>query len=62
MTQPAAPELTVWYSGSAHTFAAGNDVPIGRDIRADLRIADPLISRAHLMLRFDQDRWVDRLG
>jgi ABC transport system ATP-binding/permease protein len=58
MTQPAAPELTVRYSGSAHTFAAGNDVVVGRDIHADLRISDPLISRAHLVLRFDRDRWV----
>ena len=58
MTQLAAPELTVRYSGSVHTFVAGNDVVIGRDIHADLRIPDPLISRAHLVLRFDQGRWV----
>jgi ABC-type multidrug transport system ATPase subunit len=37
---------------------AGNDVVIGRDIHADLRIPDPLISRAHLVLRFDEGRWV----
>jgi len=37
---------------------AGNDVVIGRDIHADLRIPDPLISRAHLVLRFDVGRWV----
>ena len=42
----------------ARTFAAGNDVVIGRDLRADVRIAHPLISRAHLVLRFDQGRWV----
>jgi ABC transport system ATP-binding/permease protein len=58
MSRPAAPELTVRYSGSAHRFVAGNDVVVGRDIHADLRIPDPLISRAHLVLRFDQDRWV----
>jgi ABC transport system ATP-binding/permease protein len=58
MTQPEPPELTVRHKGSAHTFVAGNDVVIGRDIRADLRIADPLISRAHLVLRFDEGRWV----
>jgi pSer/pThr/pTyr-binding forkhead associated (FHA) protein len=28
-------------------------VVIGRDIHADVRVADPLISRAHLVLRFD---------
>src|SRR6185503_3217691 len=58
MTQPAAPELTVRYEGLAHTFAAGADVVVGRDIHADVRIPDPLISRAHLVLRFDADRWV----
>jgi ABC transport system ATP-binding/permease protein len=58
MSKPAAPQLTVRYDGSAHTFVAGDDVVVGRDIRADLRIADPLISRAHLVLRFEQGRWV----
>ena len=29
-----------------------------RDLRADVRIAHPLISRAHLVLRFDQGRWL----
>jgi len=33
-------------------------VVIGRDLHADLRIADPRISRAHLILRFDQGRWL----
>jgi ABC-type multidrug transport system ATPase subunit len=32
-------------------------VVVGRDLRADVRIAHPLISRAHLVLRFDQGRW-----
>ncbi|BBX44634.1 ATP transporter ATP-binding protein/permease [Mycobacterium cookii] len=31
---------------------------MGRDLRADIRIADPRISRAHLILRFDQGKWV----
>jgi ABC-type multidrug transport system ATPase subunit/predicted component of type VI protein secretion system len=50
--------LTVRYEGSTRTFAPGNDVVVGRDLRADLRVAHPLISRAHLVLRFDQGRWV----
>ncbi|SPM38478.1 ABC transporter ATP-binding protein, partial [Mycobacterium numidiamassiliense] len=33
-------------------------VVIGRDLRADMRITHPLISRAHLLLRFDQGRWL----
>ena len=58
MSRPASPALTVRYDGSTRTFAAGNDVVVGRDLRADVRIAHPLISRAHLVLRFDQGRWV----
>jgi ABC transport system ATP-binding/permease protein len=58
MSRPAPPALTVRYDGSARTFAAGNDVVIGRDLRADVRVAHPLISRAHVVLRFDQGRWV----
>jgi ABC-type multidrug transport system ATPase subunit len=33
-------------------------VIIGRDLNADLRIPDPRISRTHLILRFDQGRWL----
>ena len=59
MTQTAAPPvLTVRYDGAERTFAAGHDVVIGRDLRADVRVAHPLISRVHLLLRFDQGRWV----
>ncbi|BBZ69479.1 ABC transporter ATP-binding/permease Rv1747 [Mycobacterium paraseoulense] len=46
------------YEGSERTFAAGNDVAIGRDLRADVRVAHPLISRTHLIARFDQGRWM----
>ncbi|MCB0948971.1 MAG: ATP-binding cassette domain-containing protein [Mycobacterium sp.] len=58
MSRPASPALTVRYEGSPRTFAAGNDVVVGRDLRADVRIAHPLISRAHLVLRFEQGRWI----
>jgi ABC-type multidrug transport system ATPase subunit len=58
MSQSAPPSLTVRYEGSERTFAPGNDVVIGRDLRADVRVGHPLISRAHLVLRFDQGRWV----
>lgn len=58
MSRPAPPVLTVRYDGSDRTFAAGNDVVIGRDLRADVRVAHPLISRAHLVVRFDQGRWI----
>jgi ABC-type multidrug transport system ATPase subunit len=58
MNQAAPPVLTVRYDGSQRTFAAGHDVVVGRDLRADMRITHPLISRAHLLLRFDQGRWL----
>ena len=58
MTPPAPPTLTVRHEGSERTFAAGHDVVVGRDLRADMRITHPLISRAHLLLRFDQGRWL----
>ncbi|MGV0836742.1 ATP-binding cassette domain-containing protein [Mycolicibacterium thermoresistibile] len=58
MTQSAAPELTVRYGEFERTFGAGAEVVVGRDIRADVRIADPLVSRAHLVLRYDRGRWV----
>ncbi|MGH3562358.1 MAG: FHA domain-containing protein, partial [Mycobacterium sp.] len=58
MAHPAPPVLTVRYDGSEDTFAAGHDVVIGRDLRADVRVAHPLASRAHLLLRFDQGRWM----
>ncbi len=58
VTRAAPPVLTVRYEGSQRTFAPGNDVVIGRDLRADVRIAHPLISRIHLVLRFDQGRWI----
>ena len=47
-----APVLTVRYDGPPRTFAAGNDVVVGRDLRADVRITHPLVSRAHVVLRF----------
>ncbi|BCO47183.1 MULTISPECIES: FHA domain-containing protein [Mycobacterium] len=58
MSPPAPPALTVRYEGAERTFAAGNDVVIGRDLRADVRVAHPLISRTHLIVRYDQGRWV----
>ena len=58
MTRPAPPILTVRHDGSQRSFAAGHEVVIGRDVQADVRIADPRISRAHLILRFDQGRWL----
>ncbi|MGI9164765.1 MAG: ATP-binding cassette domain-containing protein [Mycobacterium sp.] len=58
MSHPSAPVLTVRYNGAPRTFSAGSDVVVGRDLRADVRIAHPLVSRAHVLLRFEHGRWM----
>src|SRR5947209_5256871 len=58
MSRPSSPVLTVRSGRSEGSFSAGRDVFVGSDLRADLRIAHPLIARAHLLLRFDKGRWV----
>jgi ABC transport system ATP-binding/permease protein len=58
MGQPAQPVLTVRSGRLERNFAAGRDVIVGSDLRADLRMAHPLIARAHLLLRFDHGRWI----
>ncbi|MGD1208450.1 FHA domain-containing protein [Mycobacterium seoulense] len=58
VTRPAPPILTIRLDGYQRSFAAGHEVVVGRDTQADMRIADPRISRAHLILRFDQGRWL----
>jgi ABC-type multidrug transport system ATPase subunit/predicted component of type VI protein secretion system len=50
--------LTIRHNESQQSFAPGHEVVVGRDLHADLHIADPRISRAHLLLRFDQGRWM----
>jgi ABC transport system ATP-binding/permease protein len=58
VSRPAPPVLTIRHNGSQQSFAPGHEVVVGRDLHADLRIGDPRISRAHLILRFDQGRWM----
>ncbi|OMC46515.1 ATP-binding cassette domain-containing protein [Mycobacterium sp. IS-1264] len=58
MNRPAQPVLTVRSNRSQGSFAPGGDVVVGSDLRADLRVAHPLVARAHVLLRFDQGRWL----
>ncbi|WP_201789532.1 ATP-binding cassette domain-containing protein [Mycobacterium avium] len=58
VTRPAPPILTIRHDGSQRSFAAGHEVVVGRHVQADVRIPDPRISRAHLILRFEQGRWL----
>lgn len=50
--------LTVQSDWSQRSFAPGHDVVVGSDLRADMRVAHPLVARAHLLLRFDQGKWI----
>lgn len=58
MSRPHPPVLTVRSDQSQQCFAAGRDVVVGSDLRADMRVAHPLIARAHLLLRFDRGNWI----
>ncbi|MES3664819.1 ATP-binding cassette domain-containing protein [Mycobacterium intracellulare] len=58
MSRPAPPVLTVQSEWSQRSFAPGHDVVVGSDLRADMRVAHPLIARAHLLLRFDGAKWI----
>ncbi|OBF10735.1 ATP-binding cassette domain-containing protein [Mycobacterium sp. 852002-10029_SCH5224772] len=58
MSRPAPPVLTVQSDWSRRVFAPGHDVVVGSDLRADMRVAHPLIARAHLLLRFDGSTWI----
>ncbi len=58
MNNPAQPVLTVRSNRSEASFAPGRDVVVGSDLHADVRVAHPLVARAHLLLRFEHGRWV----
>src|SRR5690348_11246627 len=52
------PRLIVKTGGLRRTFSPGHDVVIGNDPRADVRVVHPLVSKAHVVLRFAHGRWV----
>lgn len=52
------PAITVCSATGRHTFEPGRDVIVGRDVRADLRIPHPGISRSHTILRHLDGGWV----
>jgi ABC-type multidrug transport system ATPase subunit len=49
--------ITVCSGDVRRTFRAGRDIIVGRDVRADLRIPHPAISRAHMILRCVDGQW-----
>lgn len=57
MSQPLPPMVTVGCGDARRTFPPGRDIVVGRDVRADLRILDPAISRAHVILRCLDGQW-----
>ncbi|RUP05136.1 MAG: ATP-binding cassette domain-containing protein [Mycobacterium sp.] len=58
MTRAQQPVLTVRTGPVHRTFPPGRDVIVGSDMAADLRIAHPVVGRAHLLLRFEQGGWI----
>jgi ABC-type multidrug transport system ATPase subunit len=59
MSRPPPPTITVSFGGGwQRTFAPGRDVVVGRDVRADVRLPHPAVSRAHVLLRYHDGRWV----
>jgi ABC-type multidrug transport system ATPase subunit len=58
MSRPLPPTITVRSGAWQRTFAPGRDVVIGRDVRADVRLPHPGISRAHVVLRYLDGHWV----
>jgi ABC transport system ATP-binding/permease protein len=58
MSRPLPPTITVYSGRWQRTFAPGRDVVIGRDVRADVRLPHPGISRAHMVLRYLDGHWV----
>lgn len=58
MNQPVPPTITVYAGGWQRTFGPGGDVVIGRDVQADVRLPQPVVSRAHVTLRYLDGHWV----
>jgi ABC transport system ATP-binding/permease protein len=58
MSRPLPPTITVFSLGWQRTFAPGSDVMIGRDVRADVRLVHPAVSRDHVTLRHLDGGWV----
>src|SRR5215217_3647548 len=57
MNQPP-PTITVYAGGWHRTFGPGGDVVIGRDVQADVRLPQPGVSRAHVLLRYVDGHWI----
>ncbi|MUL77531.1 FHA domain-containing protein [Mycolicibacterium sp. CBMA 226] len=55
---PSAPGIVVRYGEIARLFPSDRDVIVGRDVRADVRIPHPGVSRVHLVLRCLNGRWI----
>jgi pSer/pThr/pTyr-binding forkhead associated (FHA) protein len=52
---PTGIELTVAHAGTIKTYRFGRRILVGRSPSADLRLADPLISRLHARIELRDD-------
>ena len=57
MSQPLPPSVTVCCGDALRTIPPGRDVVVGRDVRADVRLLHPTVSRAHAILRCLDGQW-----
>jgi ABC transport system ATP-binding/permease protein len=58
MGRPSQHPITVCAGDWRRTFAPGDEVVVGRDVRAAVRLAHFGISRFHMVLRYLDGRWV----
>ncbi|WP_041313742.1 FHA domain-containing protein [Mycobacterium sp. JS623] len=58
MSRPPLHTITVYAGGWHRTFGPGGDLVIGRDVHADIRLPQPGVSRAHVLLRYLDGQWV----
>ena len=58
MSRPLPPTITVYAGGWQRTFGPGGDLVIGRDVHADVRLPQPVVSRSHVVLRYVDNQWL----
>jgi ABC transport system ATP-binding/permease protein len=58
MSRPLPPDVTVRFGGWQRTFRPGDDVVVGRDVRADVRLPHLAVSRTHVLLRYVDGGWI----
>jgi ABC-type multidrug transport system ATPase subunit len=58
MNHTSSPDVVVTSPSGLQTFSAGDDIVVGRDVRADVRMPHPGVSRSHVIIRHSDAGWV----